>query len=130
MDTKRCLGCVLALLPAVTQSLDGANEFAIVKEAACLLEQIATDPESGMPVQSLREAAGILIIPHIVDTRLGMGRKRGHSVFLSQDDHGEWGHPEPRKRLTGHSVTQASTRHTDKSHAPTGRGNRKEECAG
>ena len=103
MDVKWRRGLILALLLTVASSARAADEAAVVKEAAGLLEQIASDPESGIPAQSLREACGILIMPHIVETRLGMGRKRGHGIFLSRDEHGEWNHTEPVE-ISGVSV--------------------------
>ena len=113
MDPKRCLGSVLALLLTVTSSLRAADEPAVVKEAACLLEQIATDPESGIPAQHLREASGILIIPHVGDTRLGIGRKRGRGMFLTRDNHGEWGHPEAVEISGVSAKAEASRQITD-----------------
>ncbi len=95
MDTKVCPGLVIALLLTVAQSVRAADEPTVAKEAAVLLEQIASDREMGIPPQFLREASCILIMPHVVETRLGMGRKRGHGVFFSRDEHGEWGDPEP-----------------------------------
>ncbi len=95
MDTKVCPGLVFALVLTVAQSVRAADEPAVAKEAAVLLEQIASDPEMGIPPQFLREASCILIMPHVVETRLGMGGKRGRGMFLSRDEHGEWGDPEP-----------------------------------
>ena len=95
MDTKVCAGLVFALLLTLAQSVRAADEPAVAKEAAVLLEQIASDPEIGIPRRFLREASCILIMPHVVETRLGVGRKRGHGIFLSRDEHGEWGDPEP-----------------------------------
>ena len=95
MDTKLCLGLVFALLLTGAQCVRAEDEPSIVKQAARLLEQIASDPESGIPAKCLREASGILIMPHVVDKRLGLGRKRGQGIFLSRNAHGEWGEPQP-----------------------------------
>jgi lipid-binding SYLF domain-containing protein len=95
MDTKVCSGLVFALLLTLALPVRAADEAVVVKEAAVLLEQIASDPEIGIPHQSPREASCILIMPHVVETRLGMGRKRGCGLFLSRDEHGDWGDPEP-----------------------------------
>ena len=103
MDTKVWPGLVFALLLTVAQSVRAADEPAVAKEAAVLLEQIASDPEMGIPMKSLRAASCILIMPHVVETRLGIGRKRGHGVFLSRDEHGDWSNPEPVK-ISGVSV--------------------------
>jgi lipid-binding SYLF domain-containing protein len=103
MDTRRCRGLVLALLLTMASSARAADEAGVVKEAAALLEQIASDPDSGIPTPNLREASGILIMPHVVETQFGMGRKRGYGIFLSRDEHGEWGHPEPFE-ISGLSV--------------------------
>jgi lipid-binding SYLF domain-containing protein len=103
MNIKQSRGFILALLLTVASSARAADEAAVVKEAASLLEEISSNPESGIPSQHLREAIGIVIIPRIVETRLGIGRKRGHGVFLARDEHGEWGHPEPVE-ISGLSV--------------------------
>ena len=95
MDAKVCPGLVFVLLLTVAQSVRAADEPAVAKEAAVLLEEIASDPDLGIPTRCFREASGILIMPHVVETRLGMGRKRGHGIFLSRDEHDEWGDPEP-----------------------------------
>ena len=47
MDTKVWPGFVFALLLTVAQSVRAADEPAVAKEAAVLLEQIVSDPRSG-----------------------------------------------------------------------------------
>jgi lipid-binding SYLF domain-containing protein len=86
---------VIALLLTGAQYVRAEDEPSIVKEAARLLEQIASDPESGIPAECLREASGILIMPHVVDKRFGLGRKRGQGIFLSRNEDSEWGEPQP-----------------------------------
>lgn len=103
MSTGRRRALILGLIVAVASTARAADESAVVVRATRLLEEIASGPESGIPVGELREAAGILIVPHIVEMRLGMGRKKGHGVFLSRDERGDWGNPQPFE-ISGHSL--------------------------
>jgi lipid-binding SYLF domain-containing protein len=90
MLTKRRCGLIIALLLAVGSSAQAADEAAVVKRATKLLEEISSDPESGIPTQYLREAKGIVIMPGLVDTRLIVGRRRGHGLLLRRDEKGKW----------------------------------------
>ncbi len=74
--------------------MKAADEADVIVTATKLLEEISSDPECGIPAGSLREAQGILIVPHIVENQLGVGRMKGHGVFLSRNEKGEWGDPE------------------------------------
>ncbi len=95
----RRAGLALALLLAVaasaSASVKAADELAAVKQATKLLEEIASDPNCGIPRESLWEAQGILIIPRMVETQLGVGRKKGHGIFMPRNEDGTWGRPEP-----------------------------------
>ncbi len=113
MSTLQRRGLIVVLILTVASSAHAADDTAVVKQAARLLEEISSNPESGIPKQHLREASGIMIIPHIVETELGVGRKRGHGIFLSRDENGEWVHPEPVE-VSGVSLgAQAGRKVTD-----------------
>ena len=88
-------GFVLALILTFGSSARAGDHAAVVVRATNLLEEIAANPDSGIPPQFLREAKAILIVPDIVENELGVGRKRGHGVFLPREERGEWGNPEP-----------------------------------
>lgn len=103
MSSERLGWSILALVLAAASSARATDEVVVVERAARLLEEVSSGPGSGIPPGQLREAVGILILPHIVETRLGMGRRKGHGVFLSRDEKGEWGDPEPFE-LSGHSM--------------------------
>lgn len=102
MSTAR-LGWILALTLAVASSTRAADETAVIERATRLLEEISSNPDSGIPAGNLQDAAGIIIVPHMVETRLGLGRKKGHGVFLARGENGEWGRPEPVE-ISGHSA--------------------------
>lgn len=95
MLTSPRSGFVLILLLSVVSSARAADDTANVQRATSLIEEIANDPKSGIPLAELRSARGILIMPGIVETQVGVGRTKGRGVFLLRDDHGEWGDPEP-----------------------------------
>ncbi len=76
-------------------SARASDDDLAVWRAARLLEEISSDPKPGIPQDELRQAVGILIIPRIVELRVGLGRKSGHGILLTRDEKGEWGHPEP-----------------------------------
>ncbi len=96
-------GLVLALFLTVAPSARAADETAVVNRATKLLEEISSKPDSGIPPQYLREARAIMIMPGMVETELGVGRKRGRGVFLSRKENGEWANPEPVE-ISGLSV--------------------------
>ena len=51
-----------------------------------------------------------MIMPGLVETQLGVGRKKGHGVFLSRNEKGEWGNPEPFE-ISGVSVGAVAGRY-------------------
>ena len=89
------LALVLAIAASALASDKAADELAAVKQATKLLEEIASDPNCGIPRANLWNAQGILIIPRVVDKRLGVGRKKGHGIFMPRNEDGTWGRPEP-----------------------------------
>lgn len=95
MGIDRRRGLMMFVLLALAPSAQAADETTVVREATRLLDEIASNPDSGIPPQALRDARGIMIMPHIRETHLGIGGKRGHGVFLSRNEKGEWGRLEP-----------------------------------
>lgn len=90
------LGVVFLGLAGVSMSTARASDDEMaVWRSARLLEEISSDPKPGIPQDELRQAVGILILPRIVDVRVGLGRKSGHGILLTRDEKGAWGHPEP-----------------------------------
>ena len=88
-------GFLVALFLAGASTARASDDDVTVERAARLLAEISSDPKSGIRPEDLRLSVGILIVPHIVETRVGLGRKSGHGVFLSRDEKGVWGHPKP-----------------------------------
>ncbi len=89
------LALVLAVAASALASDKAADERAAVKQATNLLEEIASDPNCGIPQANLWEAQGILIMPRVVEKQLGLGRKKGHGIFVPRNEDGTWGRPEP-----------------------------------
>lgn len=85
----------MSMSTTTTTTARASDDEMAVGRSARLLEEISSDPKPGIPQDELRQAVGILIVPRIVEIRVGLGRKSGHGVFLSRDEKGEWGHPEP-----------------------------------
>jgi len=84
----------LAVTLVLGSSAQAADEAAVIRDATKILEEIASNPESGIPPQVLKEATGIAVVPHMVETQVGLGRKKGHGVYLPRNEKGEWGGPE------------------------------------
>jgi lipid-binding SYLF domain-containing protein len=95
MIIKRRWGFTFALILAVGSSAQATDETTVVLRATKLLEEISSNPESGIPPRFLLEAKGIMIMPQVVENQLGVGRKKGHGVFLRRNEKGAWGNPEP-----------------------------------
>ena len=84
----------VALTLAIGSSAQAADKADVVASATKLLEEISSNPDSGIPPKFLQQAKGILIMPHFVENQLGVGTKRGHGVFLRRNKKGEWSSPE------------------------------------
>ena len=54
--------------------------------ATRLLEEISSNPDSGIPMEFLRDAKGILVMPGVVETQVGVGGMRGRGVFVPMTD--------------------------------------------
>ncbi len=103
----------LGMLLAVGSTAHAGDESAVENRATQLLKEITADPDSGIPLQVLRDAQGILIVPHIVENQLGVGMTRGRGVYLLRNEQGDWGKPLPVK-IGGMSVgAEAGRRVTD-----------------
>ena len=68
MIARTRLGLVLCLILVTGWSSRAADDKAVMDRATKLLEEISSDPKSGIPPQFLREARGIMIWPHLVET--------------------------------------------------------------
>lgn len=88
-------GASMAMAISTPTTARASDDEMAVWRSARLLEEISSDPKPGIPQDELRQAVGILILPRIVDVRVGLGRKSGHGILLTRDEKGEWGHPEP-----------------------------------
>lgn len=69
------------------------DESGVEARAADLLEEIAAGPDSGIPAPFLADARAITVLPHVVETRAGIGRMRGRGLHLRRDEDGTWGEP-------------------------------------
>ncbi len=95
MITRPRWALALALIFGGGAAARAADQADVARGATKLLEEISRDPDSGIPPQFLHEAKAIMIVPHMVETQLGVGLRKGHGVFLARDGKGEWGQPEP-----------------------------------
>ncbi len=91
----RCL--ILALVFMIGPMARAGDHASVVVEATKLLEEISSKPDSGIPSRYLREAKGVLIMPHMTENLIGIGRKKGRGVFLTRGKNGEWETPESVK---------------------------------
>jgi lipid-binding SYLF domain-containing protein len=89
------LGFLPAVLATLGSSARAADQADVVKAATALLEEVVSNPKLGKLKQDLKDAKGVVIVPRLVKTQLGVAHERGHGVFLSRNEKGEWGNAEP-----------------------------------
>jgi lipid-binding SYLF domain-containing protein len=95
MLTSRNWLILVAWALLVGSTARARDETDVERSATTLLEEISSNPKSGIAPEVLREARGIMIMPHYVETQLGVGREKGRGVCLLRDDKGNWEKPIP-----------------------------------
>jgi SH3 domain-containing YSC84-like protein 1 len=83
----------LAILLSQTIPSQAADEAAVVADAARMLNQMARDPNTGVPLELLRRSEGVILVPNMLNAGFVVGAKFGRGVFLVRDSKGRWGNP-------------------------------------
>lgn len=81
------------MLPLFATSAFAFNEMRRIDESYDLLRNIGAIPEQGIPAVLLRDAHGIMIIPHTTKIGFFLGARHGSGVLVVRDDKGEWSDP-------------------------------------
>jgi lipid-binding SYLF domain-containing protein len=82
---------VIFLLPHA--SLAAGKETEKVVEAATVLEQIMSIPESAIPPSLLQDAYGIAIVPGVIKAGFFIGGRYGTGVVCVRNAAGKWSNP-------------------------------------
>jgi lipid-binding SYLF domain-containing protein len=82
---------LLALASAPVSA--GLRELSTLEAAESVLKTVTTDPHKGVPPVVLREARGVVIIPHVVRVGLIVDERFGRGVLLTRRPDGGWSHP-------------------------------------
>jgi lipid-binding SYLF domain-containing protein len=61
--------------------------------AISTLDTMMANPRETIPKEILREAQGVVIVPHMVKAGLIVGARIGRGVLLVRDSHGHWSNP-------------------------------------
>ncbi len=80
-------------LAATAPTLRAADEAAVLADATRTLEQMAANPNTGVPIALLRQSEGVVLVPNMLNASFLVGAKFGRGVFLVRDSRGEWGNP-------------------------------------
>ncbi len=83
----------LALAASLAPPARAADEAAVMADAARILNQMAADPNSGVPLELLRRSEGVILVPTMLNAGFVVGAKFGRGVFLVRDSKGRWGNP-------------------------------------
>ncbi len=70
-----------------------ADEAAVLADATRMLNQMARDPNTGVPLELLRRSEGVILVPNMLNASFVVGAKFGRGVFLVRDSKGRWGNP-------------------------------------
>lgn len=83
----------LALIASLTPPARAADEAAVMADATRILNQMAADPNTGVPLELLRRSEGVVLVPTMLNASFVVGAKFGRGVFLVRDSNGRWGNP-------------------------------------
>ena len=76
----------LALVASLAPAARAADEAVVMADATRILNQMAADPNTGVPLELLRRSEGVIVVPTMLNVQL---RRRGRSsaggVFLVRD---------------------------------------------
>ncbi len=101
---KRWQMLAVGLLALTTAPVSaGLRELSTVEAAVGVLKTLAADPHKSIPPEVMREARGVVIIPHVVKAGLIVDRRFGRGVLLTRRPDGSWSHP-VFVTLDGHGI--------------------------
>ena len=66
---------------------------AVPADATRILNQMAQDQNTGVPLELLKHSEGVILVPRMLNAGLVVGAKFGRGVFLVRDSKGKWGNP-------------------------------------
>lgn len=99
---KKSLLLTLAfLLPLTAQA--GISEERKAEDAAIVLRELATIPETGIPPKLLEQAYAIAVIPEVLKIGFIFGGRRGEGLLSVRTKSGKWSNP-TFITLTGASI--------------------------
>ena len=98
---KSLLLFIAALIPLTAQA--GISEERKAEDAAIVLRELATIPESGIPPKLLEQAYAIAVIPEVLKIGFIFGGRRGEGLLSVRTKSGKWSNPS-FITLTGASV--------------------------
>ena len=78
---------------ASTTTVQANDEAAVIASATRVLEQMANDPETGVPTGLLQQSQGVIVVPNLINASFVFGVKLGRGIFLVRDSKGRWGNP-------------------------------------
>jgi lipid-binding SYLF domain-containing protein len=81
------------MLAAISAPARAHDEAALLAQATRTVEQMAAHPDSGVPLQLLRQSEGVILVPNMLNASFLVGAKVGRGVFLVRDSKGKWGNP-------------------------------------
>lgn len=92
---------LIFLLPITAQA--GISEEKKAEDAAVVLRELATIPETGIPPKLLEQAYAIAVIPDVLKVGFIFGGRRGEGLISVRTKAGKWSNPS-FMTLTGASV--------------------------
>ncbi len=78
---------------ASTPPARAADEASVLADATRMLNQMASDPNTGVPLELLRRSEGVILVPNMLNASFVVGAKFGRGVFLVRDSKGRWANP-------------------------------------
>jgi lipid-binding SYLF domain-containing protein len=89
----RPLAVSLIVLALAAPARAGLRELSTVEAADSVLNTLTADPHRGIPPALMREARGVVVIPHVVKLGLLVDRRFGRGVLLTRRPDGGWSQP-------------------------------------
>lgn len=101
--TRYSLSLALLLAVSAAPALAGERESQVVRSSTDVLEEIMEIPERGIPVNLLRSANAVAVIPNVIKAGFIVGGRHGRGVIVLKERNGAWSNP-LFMSLTGASV--------------------------
>lgn len=77
----------------LTPPARAVDEAAVLSDATRMLNQMAADPNTGVPMELLKRSEGVILVPNMLNASFVVGAKFGRGVFFVRDSKGRWGNP-------------------------------------